>query len=81
MFKEPDSGLALKCDMCEDTPPLKLPKCVEWCPKGALIYEEVEEHDQEQASPLGAIEIGVESMIERYGLQKVLETVAKLARP
>jgi benzoyl-CoA reductase subunit BamC len=67
--------------MCEDTPPLKLPKCVEWCPNGALIYEEREEEVQEQQSPLGEVEIGVESMIEKYGLQKVLETVAKLARP
>ena len=81
LFKEPDSGLPLKCDMCEDTPPLKLPKCVEWCPKGALIYEEVAEDVQELAPPLGAVETGVESMIEKYGLQKVLETVAKLARP
>jgi hypothetical protein len=30
---------------------------------------------------LGAVETGIESMIEKYGLQKVLETVAKLARP
>jgi hypothetical protein len=29
LFKEPDSGLPLKCDMCEDTPALAVPKCVE----------------------------------------------------
>ena len=31
LFKEPDSGLPLKCDMCEDNPPLEKPKCVEGC--------------------------------------------------
>jgi benzoyl-CoA reductase subunit BamC len=80
LFKEPDSGLALKCDMCEDTPPLKVPKCVEWCPNGSLIYEEIEEEVPEQQLQLGEVEIGVESMIAKHGLQMVLETVAKLGK-
>ncbi len=80
LFKEPDSGLPLKCDMCEDNPPLKMPKCVEWCPNQALIYEEREEEVEEQQPQLGEVEVGVESMIDKYGLQKVLETVAKLAK-
>jgi benzoyl-CoA reductase subunit BamC len=80
LFKEPDSGLPLKCDMCEDNPPLKMPKCVEWCPNGALIYEEHEEEVDEQEPQLGEVETSVESMIDKYGLQKVLETVAKLAK-
>lgn len=80
LFKEPDSGFALKCDMCEDTPPLKTPKCVEWCPNGALVYEEIEEEARPQQPRLGEIEIGVEAMIEKHGLQKVLETVAKIGR-
>ena len=66
--------------MCQDTPPLKMPKCVEWCPNGALVYEEIEEEVQEQQPQLGEVEIGVESMIAKHGLQKVLETVAKLGR-
>ena len=80
LFKEPDSGLPLKCDMCEDNPPLKVPKCVEWCPSAALIYEEREEEVEEKQVQLGEVETGVESMIDKYGLQKVLETVAKLAK-
>jgi len=79
-FKEPDSGLPLKCDMCEDNPPLARPKCVEWCPNEALIYEEREEEVEEGAPQLGEVEIGVEAMIDKYGLQKFLETVAKMAK-
>ena len=39
-FREPDSGLPLKCDMCESDPPLEVPMCVDACTFGALIYEE-----------------------------------------
>jgi benzoyl-CoA reductase subunit BamC len=80
LFKEPDSGLPLKCDMCEDTPPLAMPKCVEWCPNDALIYEAREEEVEQEEAPLGAVEISVAAMIDQYGLQKVLETVAKRAK-
>ena len=38
-FKEPDSGLPLRCDMCENDPPLEVPKCVEWCISDVLTYE------------------------------------------
>ena len=81
LFKEPDSGLPLKCDMCEDTPALAQPKCVEWCPNGALIYEEREEEVAEEMPPLGEVQIGIEAMIDKYGLQSVLETVARIAKP
>ena len=81
LFKEPDSGLPLKCDMCEDTPALAMPKCVEWCPNDALVYEEREEEVEEQKSPLGDVEISIEAMIDKYGLQKVIETVARMAKP
>src|SRR4030042_4567270 len=40
IFKEPDSGLPLKCDMCEGE---ESPLCVKWCKVDALIYEEREE--------------------------------------
>ncbi|MDT3700921.1 MAG: 4Fe-4S binding protein [Thermincola sp.] len=36
LFKEPDSGLPLKCDMCEDE---KVPLCVQACTRGVLTYE------------------------------------------
>ena len=80
LFKEPDSGLPLKCDMCEDDPPLEKPKCVEWCLNDALIYEAREEEvDEAEASP-GDVEIGVESLIDKYGLKQVLDTLARRSK-
>lgn len=81
LFKEPDSGLPLKCDMCEEEPALEKPKCVEWCLNDALIYEErVEEVEEADVSP-GDVEIGVESLIDKYGLQQVLDTIARISKP
>lgn len=80
-FKEPDSGLPLKCDMCEDTPALAVPKCVEVCHAEALIYETREEEvDDDQPQP-GEVEIGVEAMIDKYGLRQLMDTLARLAKP
>ena len=45
IFKEPDSGLPLKCDMCEGE---EKPKCVEWCLNDVLTYEEREEEVEEE---------------------------------
>ena len=82
LFKEPDSGLPLKCDMCEETPALEKPKCVEWCLAEALIYVEREEEvDEDEQPKLGDIEISLGSMIDKYGLQQVLDTVARMAKP
>ena len=82
LFHEPDSGLPLKCDLCEETPALEKPKCVEWCLAEALIYVEKEEEVEENELPkLGDVEIGLSSMIDKYGLQKVLDTVARMAKP
>ena len=55
LFKEPDSGLPLKCDMCESDPALSEPLCVQWCLDDALIYEEREEEVEEEVK---AEEIG-----------------------
>lgn len=78
LFKEPDSGLPLKCDMCETE---KEPWCVQVCRPGALTYEEREEEVlvAEQA-PLGEMEIGLKSLLDRHGLQKVTDTFARLAK-
>ncbi|MFC1925085.1 (4Fe-4S)-binding protein [Chloroflexota bacterium] len=43
LFREPDTGLPLKCDMCESEP--EGPWCVRWCLPHALIYEEREEEE------------------------------------
>ena len=46
LFKEPDSGLPLKCDMCESESPSTGPMCVQWCLAKALTYEEREEEEK-----------------------------------
>ena len=78
-FKEPDSGLPLKCDMCESEPPLAEPMCVQWCLADALIYEEREEEVEEEGTP-EEIEIGVESLANKHGWQKLVDTVARMAK-
>jgi benzoyl-CoA reductase subunit BamC len=79
LFKEPDSGLPLKCDMCEDNPPLDKPKCVEWCLNEVLTYEEHEEEVEEDVKQ-DDIEIGLQSMVSKYGFQNVLDTMTRLSQ-
>ncbi len=50
--------------------------CVEWCLNDALIYEEREEEVEEEEKQED-IEIGFESLIDKYGVQKVMDTVAR----
>jgi benzoyl-CoA reductase subunit BamC len=75
-FKEPDSGLPLKCDMCEGE---EEPLCVKWCTVDALTIEEREEEEAE-AEKTEDVEIGLASMVDKYGLQKVMETVARISK-
>jgi benzoyl-CoA reductase subunit BamC len=79
IFKEPDSGLPLKCDMCESDPPLAEPMCVQWCLADALTYEEREEEVEEEEEKREEMEIGLESMANKYGLQKIMDTVARMS--
>jgi len=79
-FIEPDSGLPLRCDMCEDDPTLKEPMCVQVCSVGALTYEEEEVEVKEQEVKPGDMEVGLESLVDKFGMQKVLETVARMAK-
>jgi len=79
LFKEPDSGLPLKCDMCESDPPLAEPMCVQWCLNGALIYEEREEEVEEEAKP-EEMEIGLEVLAKKFGLQQVMDAVARMSK-
>lgn len=81
LFKEPDSGLPLKCDMCESDPPLEEPMCVQVCRVDALTYveeevEEVEETEEEQREEL---EIGLEALTNKFGLDKVIDTMARMS--
>ena len=79
-FKEPDSGLPLKCDMCEDDPPLEKPMCVQVCRCDALTYEqrEVEEEEKEEVKR-EEMEIGLEALAKEHGLDKIIDAVARMA--
>ena len=79
VFKEPDSGLPLKCDMCESDPTLESPMFVQWCLADALVYEEREE-EVEAADEPEEIEIGLEAMANKFGWRKVLDTAARMAK-
>ncbi len=77
-FKEPDSGLPLKCDMCESDPTLDEPWCVKWCLADALIYEE----RVEEAPPAEGIEEldrGLEAIADKHGWPSVLDAVRRMA--
>jgi benzoyl-CoA reductase subunit BamC len=77
-FKEPDSGLPLKCDMCEEEDE---PLCVKWCTVDALIVEEREEEIEEldEVKEQEELELGVGSLADKYGLDKLADIVARLS--
>jgi benzoyl-CoA reductase subunit BamC len=76
LFKEPDSSLPLKCDMCEGE---DKPLCVQWCLNDALILEEREEEVEEEEAQ-EELEIGLESMANKYGLDKIIDIVARMSK-
>lgn len=78
LFKEPDSGLPLKCDMCQDDPTLTEPMCVQVCRCGALTYAEWEEEVEEEAVRRGEMELGLECLVTRFGKEKVAEAFGQL---
>jgi benzoyl-CoA reductase subunit BamC len=65
--------------MCEELPPGEKPLCVQWCLNDALVYEEREEEVDVEVK-LEDVDIGLESMVDKYGLQKVLDTVARMSK-
>jgi benzoyl-CoA reductase subunit BamC len=76
-FKEPDSGLPLKCDMCENVPPLPEPMCVQACKFDALTYVEREEEVVEEEVKRSEMEIGIEALIKKYGAKPVQEALGR----
>jgi benzoyl-CoA reductase subunit BamC len=68
LFKEPDSGIPLKCDMCGE-PPQDEPLCVKWCMSDALMYVEREEEGEEAEA--GDKERAVEYLIKKYGVKEI----------
>jgi len=79
LFKEPDSDLPLKCDMCEEKSPEEEPLCVQWCINDALTYEEKEEEGEEEEKPR-EMEVGLESLVKKYGAKTVKDTLARIAK-
>ncbi len=78
LFFEPDSGLPLKCDMCEGDSTIEEPACVQVCRVDALTYEEKEvEVEEETEGGMDELDLGLESLINRYGFHQVMETMIK----
>lgn len=79
LFREPDSGLPLKCDMCEGE---EEPLCVKWCLADALTLteREVDVKAETEEVKREEMEIGLESLIKRHGIDKVLDTVAHMSK-
>ena len=75
-FKEPDSGLPLKCDMCEGEDE---PLCVRWCITDALVLEEREE-EIEETVPQEELEVGLASLADKHGLQKIMDAVTRMSK-
>jgi benzoyl-CoA reductase subunit BamC len=75
IFKEPDSGLPLKCDMCEGEDE---PLCIKWCVNDALILEEREE-EVEEVAEREELEIGLASLANKHGLQQIIDTIARMS--
>ncbi len=84
MFKEPDSGLPLKCDMCESDPTLEEPLCVQWCLADALIFERVDVDAGVDGAAGRAvpeeIDAGLEALAKKHGWSKVIDAVARMAK-
>jgi benzoyl-CoA reductase subunit BamC len=78
LFKEPDSGLPLKCDMCGE-PPQPEPLCVKWCMSEALTYVEREEEGGEEEDE-GDKERAVAYLIEKYGAAEIRDILDREAK-
>ena len=77
LFREPDSGLPLKCDMCEGE---EEPLCVKWCLVDALTVSVREVEVETEEVKREEMEIGLESLIKRHGIDKVIDTVAHMSK-
>jgi benzoyl-CoA reductase subunit BamC len=56
------------------------PMCVKWCLADALILEEREEEVEEEGEEeQEELEIGLESLAKKYGLQKVMDSIARMS--
>ncbi|RME22233.1 MAG: (4Fe-4S)-binding protein [Deltaproteobacteria bacterium] len=79
-FKEPDSGLPLKCDMCESIEEANEPLCVKWCLNDALVYEEREEEVEVQEPRPEELHAALEMLAHEHGFEKLAEALERLGR-
>ncbi|GAW65385.1 4Fe-4S-binding protein [Geoanaerobacter pelophilus] len=77
LFREPDSGLPLKCDLCDGEPE---PLCVKWCLVGALSVTEREIEEPSDEQKHNELEIGLQSLMKRFGTEKLLDTVGQITK-
>jgi benzoyl-CoA reductase subunit BamC len=80
-FIEPDSGLPLKCDMCEDEPALAEPLCVTVCQPGCLTYQVRQlQTPVDEVQELQTMERGLASLVDQHGIDAVVEQVKRLGK-
>jgi benzoyl-CoA reductase subunit BamC len=78
-FTEPDSGLPLKCDMCEDEPALAEPLCVTVCEPGCLTYQVKEvSAEVDEIAQREVLQRGLEILVNQYGIEQVIEKAKKV---
>ncbi|MCL2766140.1 MAG: (4Fe-4S)-binding protein [Peptococcaceae bacterium] len=75
-FKDPDSGLPLRCDMCEGE---DMPKCVEWCLTDVLEYIEREEEVDEEEE-FDKVEVGLQALIDEHGMSMLVDTLTRMTQ-
>ena len=64
----------------ESDPEQPEPLCVQVCLSDALTFVEREEEvEEEEEGELEEMEIGLEALAEKYGLQKIMESLARLS--
>ena len=54
--------------------------CVDACTFGALTYEEREEVVEAEPQKRGEMEIGLKSLIKKYGLKRVMDTITRVSK-
>lgn len=79
-FVEPDSGLPLGCDMCQDDPDLEVPICVDWCIRDVLTYEEREIEVEEEEIKRDEMKLGLDTLADRFGLDEIRDAVERMYR-
>jgi benzoyl-CoA reductase subunit BamC len=53
--------------------------CVKWCITDALVLEEREEEVEEAESP-EELDVGLESLADKHGLEKIIDAVARMSK-